>query len=137
MADCIEYPGYRTRDGHTKLRFMGKIVSGHRLSYCASRMVTLDSIEGQVVRHACDNPACVNPEHLLLGTNADNVQDRQERKRQAVKVPHEALDGIRKRYAGGGITQKQLAAEYGVDQSAISNIITQRFRKEVLNCANQ
>lgn len=130
MADCIEYPGYRTRDGHTKLRFMGKIVSGHRLSYCASRKVTLESIKDLVVRHTCDNAGCVNPEHLVIGTQLDNIKDRQERKRQAVKVPHEALGAIRERYGAGGITQKELGLEYGVHASQISLIVNFKNRKE-------
>ena len=37
----------------------------------------------EIVRHSCDNPPCVNPDHLLIGTRIDNVQDRQDRERQA------------------------------------------------------
>jgi HNH endonuclease len=59
---------------------MGK-ESAHRVAYRIAR----GSIPaGMVIRHACDNPACCNPDHLELGTHADNVADRVERNRSAV-----------------------------------------------------
>lgn len=130
MGECIEYPGARTRDGHTHVRFMGKVINGHRLSYCAYNRVSLESIKGWVVRHTCDNAGCVNPEHLLLGTPLDNVRDRQERRRQAVKVAHADVPVIRARYAAGGITQRELGLEYGVNASQISLIVNFKNRKE-------
>ncbi len=55
-----------------------KIVMTHRLAYFLAR--------GEwppVVRHTCDNPPCINPEHLVAGTHADNVADRVRRGRSA------------------------------------------------------
>ena len=62
--------------------------------------------EGMVIRHTCDNPACCNPEHLVLGTQADNLRDCRERGR-AVKPPQPPpypqwkIDCIKKLFAIG------------------------------------
>ncbi len=53
----------------------------HRYMYAQKYgNITLDDI----IRHICDNPRCINPEHLLKGTHADNVQDRVDRNRSAI-----------------------------------------------------
>lgn len=93
---------------------------------------------GLQIRHACDNPPCVNPDHLSVGTHADNTLDRTSRGRQAkgTDFPHARLtDGlvaeIRSRYEAGGVTQRDLAAEYGIAQSAICNVVNRRRWKHV------
>lgn len=129
MTPCITTGGCHSKDGYSIFQLGGKGVRGHRVSYCVRNRCSLDSIKGLVVRHKCDNPACVNPDHLEIGTNADNVRDRQLRKRQAVKVPHEALAGIRERYASGE-RQSVLAAEFGVNPSQISLIVNFKNRRE-------
>lgn len=50
-------------------------------------LVSKPGVRSRCVRHTCDNPRCINPEHLLLGTWADNNRDRAERVRSAKKVP--------------------------------------------------
>lgn len=68
------------RDGHVQIRVNGVYEYAHRLSY----EQTYGSIpSGMIVRHKCDNGNCINPEHLELGTHADNVEDRVNRKRSA------------------------------------------------------
>lgn len=85
-------------------------------------------MRGQVCRHRCDVPRCVNPDHLEPGTQAQNMADAMLRGRTHAKISlHEAQD-IRARYAGGGITQKILADEFGVTQSTISLIVLNRRR---------
>lgn len=96
--------------------------------------------DGQWVCHRCDNKLCVNPAHLFLGTPRDDVQDMIEKGRAKWQIdpafgyitrgdthPRATLTEavireIYRRYAGGGIYQKDLALEYGVGQSTISRI---------------
>ncbi|WAX26266.1 hypothetical protein [Ralstonia phage p2106] len=134
MTPCITTGGYHNKDGYSIFRLGATVVKGHRVSYCVRHCCSLESIKGLVIRHKCDNPACVNPDHLEVGTHADNVADRQKRKRQAVKVPHEALESIRSRYASGE-RQSVLAAEFGINQSQVSLIVNYKNRRST--CASQ
>lgn len=86
--------------------------------------------KGMVIRHTCDNPPCCNPAHLLIGTPADNMADKVARGRQprgesmaTSKLTQQQVAEIRKRYAAGGIRQKDIAAEYGITQSNVSFLV--------------
>jgi HNH endonuclease len=68
------------KDGRVRLRDNGKLTYAHIVVY---KRVHGDIPDNKVVRHKCDNPQCCNPDHLELGTQADNVQDRYERNRSA------------------------------------------------------
>lgn len=89
---------------------------------------------GISVLHSCDNPPCVNPEHLFLGTKGDNNRDRAQKGRSKgvffkgslhrnAKLTEDAVLDIRRRYAAGGIYQRELANEYGVTRFAIGEIV--------------
>lgn len=89
-----------------------------------------------VILHSCDNPPCVNPAHLSAGTHADNIKDcvskrrRARRKPRAGKLSDDQVREIRQRYAAGE-RQYPLAAEYGVNQSTISDIVRGKLLKAV------
>jgi len=92
--------------------------------------------EGLVVRHRCDNPRCVNPAHLELGTQADNVRDREERGRRIAprgaahgraRLTVEQVVAIRE----SGATHLALAAQYGVSVSAIGKVRNRQTYQEV------
>lgn len=78
---CLEWSKARDAYGYGATYHNGKVVKAHRLAYCQAHGMDLADIAGQVVRHGCDNPSCVEPTHLSLGSQADNVQDMVERGR--------------------------------------------------------
>ncbi len=77
--------------GYGQIKIKGKNVSAHRFSYELhnGRIPKGDGYHGTCVLHTCDNRLCVNPQHLWLGTNADNIHDM-ERKGRGVhpRGPH-------------------------------------------------
>lgn len=75
---CIEWSKARDPSGYGRswCKRTKRHALAHRLAYCEAHGVTLASIEGLEVRHKCDNPPCINPGHLELGTHADNMRDR-------------------------------------------------------------
>lgn len=76
--------------------------------------------------HSCDNRPCINPDHLSIGTQLDNIMDSFSRDRGAnQKLLRSDVVTIRKRVAGGE-TQRALAREYGVSPGAINSIIKRR-----------
>lgn len=129
---CLEWSGAKTR-GYGSRRYKGRTVYAHRLAYCEAHGLGLEDIAGQVVRHKCDNPPCCNPDHLELGTQAENVQDSLDRGRHANPraLTQEDAEEIRRRYEPWRGTrwhpnpngQSALAREYGVSQSVIQKIV--------------
>lgn len=122
----------------------GQLAAGSDRPMIASRAAYLAWVgeipEGGVVCHRCDNPPCINPEHLFLGTRADNNRDMAGKRRTANgelkslhKLTDAQVDRLRSRYAAGGITQRELAEEYGVSQQLVSNIIRFRNRAQRTN----
>lgn len=67
---------------YSQFSYNGKLIKGHRYSWQHYNRQKIPN--GMIVRHKCDNKMCVNPEHLLLGTQKDNVRDMDERGRRVV-----------------------------------------------------
>lgn len=129
LGHCWEWQASRSKKGYGHFYFEGVCWQTHRLSW----VFTNGNIpNGLFVLHSCDNPACVRPDHLFLGTNDDNMKDMVSKGRSGsyrgeessnVKLTQQQVDEIRKRYAKGDIYQRDLGAEYGINQSHVSKII--------------
>ena len=125
--DCWEWLGCKSGGGYGNF-------SINRKSYVASRvMYTLyfDKIpDGMFVSHKCDNPSCVNPNHLFIGTANDNNQDRSRKGRNNSKLTRADINEIRKLYNETDISQLSLAKTYNVDNALISLIIANKLWKD-------
>jgi hypothetical protein len=77
-SSCQPYDGRLTKDGYGRVCLGKGWVLAHRFAYALHYGV---DPAGKVVMHMCDNPPCVNPEHLRLGTQTDNVRDMESKGR--------------------------------------------------------
>lgn len=83
--DCWEWVGAASSDGYGVIRINGKNIRSHRFSY----KEFIGYIPKEIcVCHKCDNHKCVNPKHLFLGTNKDNMQDMVKKGRQSKGDSH-------------------------------------------------
>ncbi len=122
--------GYVRPWGYAHVYHNSKLQYAHRVAYCEANGVEISSIRGLLVRHACNNPRCVNPAHLLLGTHQDNKDDSRKIGTHLRKTLRKLTDGqadeIRRRYTPkrcgvNGVCA--LAREFGVDTGVIYGIV--------------
>lgn len=129
---CWEWTGYCDKDGYPKIG--DKCLGAHRYSY---ERFKGKIPEGMLVCHSCDNPSCVNPEHLWLGSHNDNAQDKVQKKRQAIgekignaKLTEYEVKEIRK-LSEEGMTQNEIGKKFNISQAVISKIVLKEAWKHV------
>lgn len=137
--DCWIWTGALNEHGYGVMRPTGKRTGPSLKVHRYSAQLAGMDIAGRVVRHkVCDNPPCVNPTHLAVGTQGDNVTDcvSKGRTNRGVRNAHAKLTEvevieIRARYAAGGTLMRQLGDEYGVSQGTVQHVIAGTTWKHV------
>jgi len=125
-SGCWLWRGHLRPDGYGVLWLSGKAHTAHRLAWTFFRG---EIDPGLLVCHKCDVRACVNPEHLFLGTYLDNARDREKKgrsmrgeKNRSSKLSAEQVSRIKAVLAEGRMYTSELAREYGVTSPTISSI---------------
>lgn len=126
-SSCWIWQAQKDKDGYGRFHYKGKSQSASRVAY----QLFVGSIpSGLFVLHICDVRACVKPNHLYLGTQADNIRDRDERakrrnwnirgeKHGRAKLTKDQVIEIKKNNSDSDIV---LGSQYGVTRSAIYHI---------------
>lgn len=126
--ECWEWQAHCDSDGYGRIKVDGTSRLAHRV------VMELDGIDvgDSHVLHHCDNPPCVNPNHLYLGDASDNMKDAYERGRKepvevtpSAKVSSDEASEIRSRYESEDVTQSELGDDYGLCQQAVSAIVNE------------
>ncbi len=124
-----------TFGGYVRIKRNGKVSTLHRYIYkeCFGEIP-----EDIIIRHTCDTPQCINPEHLIEGTTADNVHDMHERGRAAKQFGEDNAkttlteEQVRKIRTQTHIHREILARYYGVSERTIRRIWNRSTWKHIL-----
>lgn len=108
-SQCWEWKGGKLPNGYG----MANGVLAHR--FVASQF---GDIEGKVVRHICDNPSCVRPDHLEIGTQKENLDDMSNKGRRSSKVNPKIVKDIRTKF----LTREEYARKYGISECTVGDI---------------
>jgi len=126
---CWTWTGSLDRNGYGKIRVEYRLLGAHRFSWELHHSAIP---EGLCVCHRCDNPCCVNPDHLFLGTAKENIADKVAKGRHMrngaavnAKLTAEDVDHIRGLLASGR-SQRSVAREFNTHHSNIYCIKTGR-----------
>lgn len=114
----------------------GKSMGAHRASYIVHNGPIP---HGEVVRHTCDNPTCVEPTHLLVGSHWDNAQDKASRNRtatginapSAAPIQPEVIRAAIDEYVAGDATQAEMAARLGVSKTTFGRWVRAERRLDI------
>jgi hypothetical protein len=126
---CWNWLACKNSDGYGKFVFGGFNWSVHRLCWKLTKGGIPD---GMLVCHRCDNPSCVNPDHLFLGTDADNSRDAAIKDRRSQKLTIDQVIEVR-RLVDTGSSQKEVGNLFGVNPATISRICSFDRRQHVLD----
>lgn len=140
---CIEHNHPVNSSGYGSCRYMGHKVGRHVKAYLTHHNLPHAATQGKVVMHTCDNRICVNPEHLVLGTQSDNLRDMVNKGRQRLvvrfgednpfaKLTDAEVDYIRKNYVRGVNQTKRGNARLLAEQFGVSRPLIQKIGQGVL-----
>lgn len=132
-SGCIFWVGAYVSGGYGSIGVNGKVVSAHRVAW---ELAYGPISDGVCVLHKCDIPACVNPKHLFLGSQNENISDRNNKGRTArttgqrngfSKLSDNEVAAIR----SDNRTLKEIAKEYSVHFTTVSLIKTRKTWRHV------
>lgn len=129
-SGCFEWTRAKTSDGYPRAVIDGNNnAKVHRVVY---ELYYGKIPDGLVVMHKCDNPVCINPDHLSAGTPTENIRDRDLKQRHgASKLTHTQVKAIRWLYKHNCFNQSELATIYKVNSRTISSIVNFKHFKYV------
>lgn len=134
-SGCIIWTGPIVSGGYGAMSVNGDQQLAHRAAWEVSSGQAIP--DGMVIRHSCDNPPCVNPEHLSLGSYADNSRDMVKRKRNkygervhtAVLKEEEVLK--LRRLSDDGWSYNMLAEKFGISKSTVYAVVKRKSWKHL------
>lgn len=138
-SGCWIWTGCVDGSGYGLISLNGKMVKTHRLSWVLSNG---QIPEGLFVCHHCDNRKCINPDHLFIGTNKDNMQDKVRKGRKngggpamgehngSAKMNAKKVIKIRELHKNG-MSEKKISKQIGVGKSQVHRIIARQNWKQV------
>ena len=129
---CWEWTASLNVHGYGQFSHNGVTVRAHRHALDLSGI----DLTGKLVCHHCDNPRCVNPAHLFLGTHKDNTQDMINKNRRTAcssqpmlrKLTDDQVKDIR----SSQLSQSQINAQYGISRTALQSIIYNKTYKDII-----
>lgn len=120
---CWEYQGVKNCYGYGRVYIGRKHTVAHRYMYQLKKGVIP---KGMLVLHKCDNPSCVNPDHLFLGTHTDNMNDMIKKKRNrkcenySRKLNYEKAESIR---SENNKSISEIARKYDISRSTVRDVL--------------
>lgn len=142
LTGCWVWQG-RSRSGscrkYGRIKVDKKVVPAHRYSWELHNGQKIP--DGMIVMHKCDNPECVNPDHLMIGTHQQNMNDMVKKGRQSKSI-HERAKGERngnsklnaslaKAIYEDERSQRKIAKEFNITQAAVSLIKQKKTWREI------
>lgn len=132
---CWNFTGSINQQGYGRIKLKKQEYLAHRLM--AHLTIRPLSSESQVVAHKCDNPTCINPEHLFITTATGNMADRDAKGRMSrgdthpnAKLTTNNILDIRALYESG-ISQAEISKKFNICQPSVYNIVHRKTWKHV------
>lgn len=124
-SGCWIWVGSKSKTGYGKITFHGEQIYAHRAMWEALNGLIPDGLS---VLHKCDNPPCVNPNHLFLGTLKDNSYDRDTKGRSGTaKLKPSDVKEIRE----SNLQPKELASKYNIKTRTVYEILSKKSWKSI------
>ena len=124
---CIEWSIGATQDGYGQVYYRRDVHRAHRVAW---ELAYGDYDKSLFVCHKCDNPSCVNPRHLFLGTNDDSMRDMAIKGRSTWKATDDEVREIRRR-ADAGDTYVSIAKAFNISDGQVARIAKRTGRQHV------